>query len=148
MSFEALAVLYLPVVVWAGLGFALAVSFGRSGSSTLFRLTALFLGVWALLATTALAWVLAHGGGPAVVRLAESPMLLFEPASALVWVAGALGAFAVFLSAFVLSQAVGRGFLRLFPSRELPGSSGRRPEAPSPSPCSSAGVLVGYAAAT
>jgi len=120
MSSEALALLSLPVVLWAGLGFALAFAFRRSGSSTLFRLTAVFLGAWALLATTALIWVLANGGWSAVLRLAESPVLLFEPRSFTVWLAGALGAFCVFLVAFLLSQAVGRGFLRLFPSRELP----------------------------
>jgi Zn-dependent protease with chaperone function len=129
MSSTALALLYLPVVVWAGLGFALALSFRRSGSSTLFRLTAVFLAAWALLATTALAWVLANGGWPAAVRLAESPILLFEPMSATVWVAGAVGAFGVFLAAFLLSQLVGRGFLRLFPSRELAWPE-RLPEPP------------------
>ncbi len=119
MSSDALALLFLPVVVWAGLGSALAFAFRRSGSSTLFRLSAVFLGVWALLATTALMWVLLNGGWTAVVRLAESPVLLFEPRALPVWVAGALGAFCVFLVAFLLSQIVGRGFLRLFPSREI-----------------------------
>ena len=119
MSSDALALLFLPVVIWGGLGFSLALAFRHSGSSTLFRLTAVFLGVWALLATTAVAWVLWNGGWSAAVRLAESPVLLFEPGSFLVWVAGASGAFVVFLVAFLLSQLVGRGFLRLFPSREL-----------------------------
>ncbi|HXQ79647.1 MAG TPA: M48 family metalloprotease, partial [Thermoplasmata archaeon] len=47
-----------------------------------------------------------------------------EPMSADVWVAGALGAFLVFLAAFLLSQTVGRGFLRLFPSEEIPWPAG------------------------
>ena len=126
----ALALLFVPVALWASLGIALAVTYSRSGSSTVFRLSALFLGVWALVATTAFAWVLVNGGWAAVVRLALSPVLLFEPASGKVWVAGALGAFAVFLTAFLLSQVVGRGFLRLYPSEEIPWPEGV-PEPPS-----------------
>src|SRR5208282_195136 len=124
MGTAALAFLYLPVVLWAALGLSLVFTYRRSESSTVFRLTALFLGVWALFATTALAWVLSNGGGGAVLRLARSPNLLFEPTSVIMWVAGALGAFAVFLTAFLLSQTVGRGFLRLFPSYELPWPPG------------------------
>ena len=124
MAVAALAFLYVPVVLWAALGLSLALAFRRSGSSTVFRLTALFLGVWALFATTALAWVLSNGGCDALLRLARTPTLLFSPTSAFVWVAGALGAFLVFLTAFLLSQTVGRGFLRLFPSHELPWPSG------------------------
>jgi Zn-dependent protease with chaperone function len=120
MLSAALLIVYSPVLVWAGLGIALALAYRRSASSTLFRLTAVFLGAWALFATTALVYVLANGGWSALVGLARSPLRLVAPASAGVWVAGALGAFLVFLVAFLLSQAVGRGFLRLFPSRELP----------------------------
>jgi Zn-dependent protease with chaperone function len=120
MVAAALALLYVPLVLWAALGLSLALTYRRSESSTIFRLTALFLGVWALLATTALAWVLSNGGWAAVERLAQAPALLFAPFSAWVWVAGAIGAFSVFLTAFLLSQTVGRGFLRLFPSYELP----------------------------
>jgi Zn-dependent protease with chaperone function len=111
---------YGPILLWATIGVSLLLAYRRSPSSTVFRLAALFLGVWALLATTALVYVLAHGGWAGVVALAQSPYLLLAPASAGVWLAGALGAFLVFLVAFVLSQAVGRGFLRLFPSREIP----------------------------
>lgn len=129
MALDALVLLCVPVAFWAALGISLAISYSRSGSSTVFRLTALFLGGWAVFATTTLAWVLANGGWSAVLRLAGAPGLLFESASAGVWLAGAFGAFAVFLTAFLLSQAVGRGFLRLFPSRELPWPS----RLPSPS---------------
>jgi len=111
---------YSPVVVWAGLGVALAMAYRRSASSTLFRLAAVFLGVWALFATTAAIYVLANGGWSAFVGLVRYPLRLVGPTSTGIWVAGALGAFLVFSVAFVLSQAVGRGFLRLFPSRELP----------------------------
>jgi Zn-dependent protease with chaperone function len=120
MASSALFLLSAPVALWAVLGLSLALSYRRSGSSTVFRLTALFVGAWAVFATTALAWVLTNGGWDAVVRLAGSPVLLFEPMSLEVWVAGAIGAFLVFLTAFLLSQTVGRGFLRLFPSWELP----------------------------
>lgn len=131
MVSSALAFLSVPLVVWASLGLALLLSYRRSGSSTVFRLAALFLGAWALFATTTAAWVLSNGGWAAVVRLARSPALLFQPVSAGVWLAGGLGAFVVFLTAFLLSQVVGRGFLRLFPSRECPWPSGvPNPSAP------------------
>jgi len=111
---------YAPILLWAGLGVALVLAYRRSPASTVFRLTAVFLAVWALFATTALVYVVANGGWSALLALARSPYLLLAPESARVWLAGALGAFAVFLVAFLLSQVVGRGFLRLFPSRELP----------------------------
>lgn len=120
MLSAALVGAYAPILLWAGLGVALMLTYRRSPSSTVFRLTALFLGVWALFATTALAYVLANGGWAALIALARSPYVLLSPDVADVWVAGALGAFVVFLVAFILSQAVGQGFLRLFPSQELP----------------------------
>jgi len=120
MLSDALVGAYAPVVVWLAIGVSLGLASRRSASPTVFRLTAVFLGVWALFATTALVYVLANGGWAALVGLARMPSLLFEPRSAGIWVAGALGAFAVFAVAFILSQAVGRGFLRLYPSRELP----------------------------
>jgi len=116
----AFALLYVPVALWASLGLTFVLAYSRFSSSTVFRLTAVFLAVWALVVTTASAWVLANGGWVAIVRLGSSPAVLFEPAAAVVWVAGAVGAFTVFLAAFLLSQTVGRGFLRLFPSEELP----------------------------
>lgn len=124
MVFTVIALLSAPLLLWAALGLSLALTYRRSNSSTVFRLTAVFLAVWALFATTALLWVLSNGGWSAVVRLAGSPDLLFEPGALEVWVAGALGAFLVFLTAFLLSQTVARGFLRLFPSTELPWPEG------------------------
>ena len=103
--------LFLPVAVWAGAGIALAVAFRRSGSTTVFRLTALFLGFWALLATTTLVWVLANGGWAAVLLLVRSPLAPFDGRFVRLWAYGGLGAFLVFLTAFVISQAVARGFL-------------------------------------
>jgi Zn-dependent protease with chaperone function len=127
MAFDGPLLLLLPVVLWAALGVSLAYSYRRSGSSTVFRLTALFLGGWAVFATTTFVWVLSNGGWAAAVRLAGAPELLFAPGSAVLWVTGAFGAFVVFLTAFLLSQAVGRGFLRLFPSRELAWPGGLSP---------------------
>ena len=108
------------VAVWASLGIAIAVAYRRSAASTVFRLAAVFLGAWALLATTVLAFVFAHGGWNALLELGRAPGLLLAPSSWTIWLAGALGAFLVFLCAFLLSQTVGRGFLRLYPSHELP----------------------------
>jgi Zn-dependent protease with chaperone function len=119
MSLATGAVVVLPLGLCAALAVALVVAFQRAGPATVFRLTALLLGLWAILATTALAFVLENGGWSAVLALAYSPSRLVAPDMMGVWVTGVLGAFAVFLVAFLLSQTVGRGFLRLFPSREL-----------------------------
>ncbi|HYB78972.1 MAG TPA: M48 family metalloprotease [Thermoplasmata archaeon] len=120
MLSDALVGAYAPVAAWLAIGVSLGLASRRSASPTVFRLSAVFLGAWALFATTALAYVLANGGWAALVALARTPSLLFGTRSVGVWIAGALGAFAVFFVAFLLSQAVGRGFLRLYPSRELP----------------------------
>jgi len=119
MLSDALLGAYAPVLVWLGLGISLGLAYRRSASPTVFRLTAVFLGAWAVFATTALLYVLANGGWAAMVALARAPTLLFSFGSAGVWAAGGLGAFVVFFVAFLLSQAVGRGFLGLYASREL-----------------------------
>jgi len=124
-----IALVYLPVVLWAALGVSLALAYRRSASTTVFRLTAVFLGVWALFATTALVFVLLNGGWGALVALARSPSLLLARQYIDIWLAGAFGAFLVFLAAFLLSQAVGRGFLLLLPSREVPWPTGLPPSA-------------------
>jgi len=123
MLLGALVGAYAPVVVWLAVGVSLGLASRRSTSPTVLRLSAVFLGAWALFATTALVYVLANGGWAALLALARTPSLLYEPRSAGVWVAGGLGAFAVFAVAFLLSQAVGRGFLSLYPSRDLPWPS-------------------------
>jgi Zn-dependent protease with chaperone function len=111
MSAVVAGLLFLPVAVWAGAGIALAAAFRRSGSTAVFRLTAIFLGFWALLATTTLVWVLANGGWGAVLTLVRSPLTIFELRFLDLWLYGALGAFLVFFTAFLISQAVARGFL-------------------------------------
>ena len=119
MASTVLGLTYLPVVVWAAVGFGLLVAYRHSASTTVFRLAAGFLAGWALLATTALLWVLTNGGWAAVVRLAVAPLSLFELRFLGVWFWGAVGAFLVFLSAFALSQGVGRGFLAILRPRVL-----------------------------
>jgi Zn-dependent protease with chaperone function len=107
------ALAYAPVAIWVAIGVGLLLAYRRSTSTTVFRLAAFFLATWALLATTTLVWVLMHGGVPGLVRLVEAPLSLFQSPAPMVWAWGALGAFLVFLAAFVLSQAVGQGFLAL-----------------------------------
>jgi Zn-dependent protease with chaperone function len=119
MSAPELGMLILLVAAWAAVGVGLAIAFRWAPSTTLFRLAAAFLAGWALLATTTLLWVVANGGLSGIVRLAQAPAELFEPRSALVWLGGGLGAFLVFFLAFVLSQAVGRGFLAALRPRPL-----------------------------
>ncbi len=124
MSGAVIGVTYLPVLAWVAIGTVLLVAFRRSASPTVFRLAAVFLASWALLATTVLLWVLTNGGEPAALELARAPLTLFETRFLVFWLLGAVGAFTVFLTAFLLSQAVGRGFLRLLKTRELPWPGG------------------------
>jgi Zn-dependent protease with chaperone function len=105
------ALLYLPVLAWVVIGVGLLLAYRRSGSAVVFRLAAFFLAIWALLATTGLLWILTNGGWSGVLALVRTPLAVFEPRWAPLWVAGAVGAFGVFLLAFLLSQIVGRGFL-------------------------------------
>ena len=112
-------ILYLPVALWVAVGLGLLVAYHRSTSATVFRLAATFLGVWAFLATTALVWVVANGGWPAIGRLVHSPALLFAPGALGLWVWGAVGALLVFGLAFFLAQAVARGLLALYRPREI-----------------------------
>jgi MYXO-CTERM domain-containing protein len=124
-------ILYLPVLVWIGTAVGLYLALRRSAPSLVLRLAATFCALWALLATTVAIWVLSNGGWVAVVRLAYAPLELFQWRWALLWAEGAVGAFLVFLVAFLLNQAVGRGFLGLLHPRELAWPAGlSRPAAP------------------
>ncbi|HZY92298.1 MAG TPA: M48 family metalloprotease [Thermoplasmata archaeon] len=107
------ALLYVPVLVWISTGVVLLFAYRRSGPRLVLRLAAAFLGLWALLATTTLVWVLGNGGLPALARLTREPLALFEPQYGMLWLAGGAGAFAVLTLAFLLNQLVGRGFLHL-----------------------------------
>lgn len=119
--------LYLPVVVWVATGVGLLVAYRRSTPTLVLRLAATFLGLWAVLATTVLVWVLLHGGVPGVLALVHSPLLLFQSRWTLVWLTGAVGAFGVFTVAFVLNQVVARGLLGLLATCAVPWPAGLPP---------------------
>jgi Zn-dependent protease with chaperone function len=105
--------LYLPVVVWIATGVGLLVTYRKSTPRLVLRLASGFLALWAVLATTVLAWVLFNGGVGGVVTLVHSPLLLFQSRWILVWFTGALGALVVLSVAFGLNQLVGHGLLRV-----------------------------------
>ncbi|MGA8302812.1 MAG: M48 family metalloprotease [Thermoplasmata archaeon] len=119
MAAPVVGLLYLPVLAWVGVGVALLIAYRGSTSTVVFRLAATFLAFWAVIATTGLVWVLSDGGWAAVVRLAQAPGTIFEPRFATLWIIGAVGAFGIFLAAFLLSQAVGRGFLAILRPRTM-----------------------------
>ncbi|MCI4335310.1 MAG: M48 family metalloprotease [Thermoplasmata archaeon] len=119
MTSSGLPLLALPVLLWAAMGLILLVSFHRTTSERLLRLAATFVALWALLATTALLWVLTHGGWGGLRRLVLQPLLLLDPAAAPLWLWGAVGTFFLLLLAFLLNQAVGRGFLLLYEGQEI-----------------------------
>jgi Zn-dependent protease with chaperone function len=112
--------LYIPVVVWVATGVGLLVAYRKSTPTLVLRLAAGFLALWALLATTVLAWVLLEGGMGAVLALLHSPLLLFQSRWSLIWLTGALGALTVFTAAFALNQLVGHGLLRVLPTSPIP----------------------------
>jgi Zn-dependent protease with chaperone function len=128
-----------PVAEWRGLavgvsvaaGLGAAVALRRAASATIFRLAAMVAAAWALLATTALAWILAQGTATAVLLLARSPGALLAPAAVQDWGIGAVGAFAIFLAAFLLCQAVGRGLITVLRPKSLEWPSGL-PRPPTP----------------
>ncbi|HLM91532.1 MAG TPA: M48 family metalloprotease [Thermoplasmata archaeon] len=141
MGVAPLALLSLPILAWVAVGVGVLVAYRTGTSSTVFRLAALFLGFWAIFATTGLLWVLLNGGWSALLALVHAPLLLFQLRYLVWWLAGALGAFVIFLAAFVLSQAVGRGFVILFQTRPLDWPSRlAAPEAPT--------SLLAFASAT
>jgi len=119
MAAPVIGLLYVPVLVWVGIGVGLLLAYRRSTSAVVFRLAVAFLAFWAVFATTGLVWVLADGGWNAVLRLAYAPETMFDPRFFALWLLGGVGAFAIFLTAFLLSQGVGRGFLAILRPREL-----------------------------
>ena len=120
MTVDVPGLTYLPLLLWLAFGLALWLAYRRGASTLVFRLAALFLAAWALLATTALVWVIANGGEPALVRLTVAPLTIFAPSSLGLWILGGVGAFVVFSTAFLLSQTVDRAFLRVLRTRTLP----------------------------
>jgi Zn-dependent protease with chaperone function len=94
---------------------------GQPGATlTVYRIAVTAVAAWSLLATTALVWFLAQGGFASLADLARAPGMLVSSRAAPAWAIGAVGAFALFLGAFLLCQAVGRGLLRLLAPRPLP----------------------------
>ncbi|MFZ1023252.1 MAG: M56 family metallopeptidase [Thermoplasmata archaeon] len=118
---------YMPVAVWAATGTGLLYASRSARPTIVLRLAAAFLALWALLATTLLVWVLANGNWIAILGLLQNPSVFFEPRYSGIWIVGALGAFAVFATAFVLNQVVGRGFLLLYRSRPIAWPRGLPP---------------------
>jgi Zn-dependent protease with chaperone function len=115
--------LLAPVLIWIGSGVGLLWALRVSPPTTALRLAAAFLALWSLLATTACAWVLENGGWRALTAVARSPLTLaamFGPSAPSLWIDGALGAFVIFLVAFLLNQAVGRGILKLLDPVSIP----------------------------
>lgn len=112
--------LILPVVVWGALALSLTVALHRADSPLVLRLAAVFVAFWALLATTALVWVVSRGGWTALPALLLHPTTLFEASAWEVWRDGALGAFAVLAVVFALNQLVGRGLLTMMRPTALP----------------------------
>lgn len=123
MGLPAGAILYVPLAVWAATALSLLVALRRSGSPVVLRLAAVFLALWALLATTALLWVVTRGGWAAVESLALHPAGLFQASAWDAWRDGAIGAFAVLALVFVLNQAVGRSLLSMLHPRPVPWPS-------------------------
>jgi Zn-dependent protease with chaperone function len=121
----------LALVVSVGAGVAVGVGLRHPASATVFRLAAMLAAAWALVATTALAWILAQGTATAALLLARSPGALLAPAAVQDWAIGAVGAFAIFLAAFLLCQAVGRGLIAVLHPTALDWPSGLpRPATP------------------
>lgn len=86
---------------------------------TVYRISVTAVAAWSLIATTLLVWFIAQGSALAAVRLARAPWVLLSAQAAHAWEVGAVGAFALFVVAFLLCQAVGRGLLRLLNPRPL-----------------------------
>lgn len=104
---------------------------GRRAPLGLYRVSVTVVAAWSLLATTLLVWFLAQGGVTAVLALVRSPGLLVSARAAPAWALGAVGAFALFTVAFLLSQIVGRSLLRLLRPRPIAWPSGLpTPEVP------------------
>jgi len=120
MELPALGWFLVPVVVWLSSAIALGIALrGQGAPRLLLRVATVFLALWAVLATTALVWLVVHGGWPAIQSLAQQPPDIFSGSAIGVWVLGAIGAFGVLLVAFLVNQLVGRGILRICGAQRL-----------------------------
>jgi Zn-dependent protease with chaperone function len=122
MDLSISAILWVPVLAWATAGLGLWAAFPRSTSRQLLRLATIFVALWALLATTALLWIVAYGA-PGVLALATDPLAAVTASALPLWFFGALGAFTVCAVAFLLNQIAGRGLLSVLASEPLPWPS-------------------------
>jgi Zn-dependent protease with chaperone function len=126
-----LDLLGVAAIACGGGSLAAALALRRLSSLAAFRLATFGTAVWAVLATTALVWVLAQGSLVAALDLAWRPDALLEPAAMADWAIGAGGAFGIFLAAFLLCQGVGRGLLEVLRPRPLEWPAGLpRPATP------------------
>ena len=123
--------LLIPVVLFFALALTLLLALRRSSSPWVLRLAALFVALWALLATTALVTLLSIGRSPGLFSVVSTSSQVLAPVHWQLWLGGAIGAFALLVLAFLLNQAVGRGFLELYAAgpypwpRMLPRPAGR-----------------------
>lgn len=94
---------------------------GPTSSRTvlLYRLAVGAVAAWTLFATTALVFLLAEGGVAEIGHLFHRPERLFAPHALYAWEFGAVGAVLFLVVAFLLSQTVARGLLRLLNPRPL-----------------------------
>ncbi|MEM0128982.1 MAG: M48 family metalloprotease [Thermoplasmata archaeon] len=121
MDLPPVGLLAIPAVVWLCVGGAVLWALRRGAPPVwIHRLAALFVGLWALLATTAAVWIVLNGGWNAVEGLASHPPSIFSDGSAMAWVLGGVGATGLLGAAFLLTQLVGRGFLRLYRPQPIP----------------------------
>lgn len=114
----------VPVLLWVASGLATLIVLRRAHTSRLIlRLAAVFLVLWAVLATTALAWLIANGGWPALAGLAQRPPAVFGLSAFWLWIVGGVGALGVLSVAFLVNQLVGRSILRICAPQPLPWPS-------------------------
>lgn len=110
----------LPVIAWVASGIAVVAVLRRHGTSRLLlRLATVFLALWAVLATTALVWLVGNGGWAALQGLVQRPPMIFDASALWIWALGGAGAFLVLLAAFLVNQLVGRSILRICRPRRL-----------------------------
>ncbi len=96
---------------------------GAAAPLALYRVAVTAVAAWSIVATTLLVWCLAEGGETAFWAFVRAPGILLTSRAEAAWVLGACGALALFVVAFALSQAVGRGLLRVVRPRPIPWPS-------------------------
>src|SRR5579875_3959707 len=123
MASPSVWIILIPVASWLALGVGLPVAVRRSDSPIVLRLAAVFLGVWSLLATTALVAVLLAAERHQLPGQILSNGSLFSAAEAELWVLGALGGLGVLARALGVKKIVARGLLGHGHPQTLPRAS-------------------------